>query len=331
MRPAPVKILVTGASGFVGGAFMRRFAARPDVTLLGVARRALPLDNYRRVDLSRPFDLDYQPDVVIHAAALASPWARRQDYERHNVQATRNVIAFCEAQGRPRLLYVSSGSVFYRNEHQFELTESSPVGPDFVNDYAATKYAGEQLVRRYAGEAVILRPRAVFGPGDTVLFPRILLAARRNRLPLLIPEGEPARGDLIYIDSLCDYLLAAASRPTVSGAYNLTNAEPVEIQSFLIEALARLGLPPPRRRVRVATAMHVAALSEFAHRLLRLPGEPPVTRFGVGVLAWSKTFDVSLALRDFGPPSVSVRNGLQCFVEWQLAQWSSMMSARSVP
>jgi nucleoside-diphosphate-sugar epimerase len=331
MRAAPVKILVTGASGFVGGAFLRRFATNPDVTLLGVARRALPLSNYRRVDLSVPFELDYEPEVVIHAAALASPWARRADYQRHNVEATRNVIAFCEARGRPRLLYLSSGSVFYRNEHQFELTETSPIGPDFVNDYAATKYAGEQLVRHYAGEAVILRPRAVFGPGDTVLFPRILHAARRNRLPLLIPDGEPARGDLIYIDSLCDYLLAAASRPTVSGAYNLTNAEPVVIQSFLIEALERLGLPSPRRRVRVATAMQVAAFSELVYRLLRLPGEPPVTRFGVGVLAWSKTFDVSLALRDFGPPSVSVRNGLQCFVEWQLAQWSSMMSPRRVP
>jgi 2-alkyl-3-oxoalkanoate reductase len=326
MRAAAVKILVTGASGFVGSAFMRRFATRPELTLLGVARRTAPFSNYQRVDLSVPFALDYAPDVVIHAAALASPWARRQDYERHNVQATRNVIAFCEARGRPRLLYLSSSSVFYRNEHQFDLTERSPIGPSFVNDYAATKHAGEELVGRYAGESVILRPRAVFGPGDTVLFPRILHAAHRRRLPLLIPDGEPARGDLIYIDSLCDYLLAAALRPKVAGAYNLTNAEPVVIQAFLIEALEQLGLPPPRRRVRVATAMRVAALSESLYRLLRLPGEPPVTRFGVGVLAWSKTFDVSLALRDFGSPSVSLRDGLQCFVEWQRAQRSSMMS-----
>jgi nucleoside-diphosphate-sugar epimerase len=322
MRAAPVKILVTGASGFVGGAFMRRFAARPDVTLFGVARRAAPLDNYRCVDLSTPFDLDYAPDVVIHAAALASPWARRRDYERHNVEATRNVIAFCEARGRPRLLYLSSGSVFYRDQHQYDLTERSPIGPVFVNDYAATKYAGEQLVQRYAGESVILRPRAVFGPGDTVLFPRILAAARRNRLPLLIAPGAPARGDLIYIDSLCDYLLAAATRPTAAGAYNLTNAQPVVIQDFLIAALERLGLPPPRRRIRVSTAMRLAAWSEFLYRALHLPGEPAVTRFGVGVLAWSKTFDVSLALRDFGAPSVSVQEGLERFVEWQHAQWT---------
>lgn len=317
-----MNILVTGASGFVGGAFMQRFAVRPDVTLFGVARRPAPLDNYGCVDLSIPFDLDYTPDVVIHAAALASPWARRRDYERHNVEATRNVIAFCEARGRPRLVYLSSGSVFYRDQHQFDLTERSPIGPLFVNDYAATKYAGEQLVRRYAGESVILRPRAVFGPGDTVLFPRILAAARRHRLPVLIADGASARGDLIYIDSLCDYLLAAATRPTVADAYNLTNAQPVVIQDFLADTLQRLGLPPPQRRIRVSTALRAATLSEFVYRLFQLPGEPPVTRFGVGVLAWSKTFDVSLALRDFGAPSVSVQDGLNRFVEWQRAQWT---------
>ncbi len=68
--------------------------------------------------------------------------------------------------------------MFYRDGHQFNLTEASPIGPDFVNTYAATKYAGECLLRAYSGEHVILRPRAVFGPGDTVLFPRVLTAAQ---------------------------------------------------------------------------------------------------------------------------------------------------------
>lgn len=316
-----MRILITGASGFVGGSFMRRFADSPGVTLLGVARRPVEFRNYHRADLSKPFDLDFEPDVVIHAAALASPWGRPCDYIRHNVEATRNVIAYCEAHGRPRLVYLSSSSVFYRNEHQFNLTERSPIGPVFVNDYAATKYAGEKLVRGYAGERVILRPRAVFGPGDTVLFPRILAAARCNRLPLLVTRDGPAQGDLIYIDALCDYMMQAATRPNLEGAYNLTNAEPVVIQDFLIEMLSKLNLPVPGRRVSVKTAMRAAALTEWVYRLLRLSGEPPVTRFGVTVFAYSKTFDVGLTLRDLGPPSVSLKEGIAGFVEWQRAQW----------
>jgi nucleoside-diphosphate-sugar epimerase len=316
-----MRILLTGASGFVGGSFMRRFAAAPGVELFGVARRPTEFQNYHRADLSTPFDLNYEPDVVIHAAALASPWGRSSDYIRHNVEATRNVIAYCEAHGRPRLIYLSSTSVFYRNEHQLNLNEHSPIGPVFVNDYAATKYAGEKLVRGYTGERVILRPRAVFGPGDTVLFPRILAAARRNRLPLLVTRDSPAQGDLIYIEALCDYLMQAATRPKVAEAYNLTNAEPVVIQDFLIEMLSKLSLPVPRRRVTVQTAMRAAAVTEWVYRLLRLSGEPPVTRFGVTVFAYSKTFDVGLTLRDLGPPSVSLKEGVTRFVDWQRAQW----------
>lgn len=317
-----MRVLITGASGFVGGALMRRLGAHPDIAVLGVARRAVPLANYRRVDLSSPFQLDYRPDVVIHAAALASPWARRSQYLQHNVTATRNVIEFCKTRGYPRLVYLSSSSVFYRDEHQLGITERSPVGPTFINDYAATKYAGEELIVGYEGEHVILRPRAVFGPGDTVLFPRILSAARRGRLPHLVSDDGAAEGDLIYVDSLCDYIISAATRPIMAPAYNLTNAQPVVIQKFLNEILARLGVPLPSRPVRVKTAMRAAIWLERIHRLLPVLGEPPVTRFGVSVFAYSKTFDVRLALRDFGPPSVSLSEGVDRFVAWQCAQWS---------
>lgn len=301
---------------------MRRLGSRPDVALLGVARRPLGLDNYRSIDLSRSFDLDYRPDVVVHAAALASPWAPRSEYRRHNVIATRNVIEFCKTHGHPRLVYLSSSSVFYRDEHQLGMTEETPIGPLFINDYAASKYAGEELIGNYDGEHVILRPRAVFGPGDTVLFPRILRAARRRRLPRLVGQTSAAQGDLIYIDSLCDYIISAALRPVFAPAYNLTNAQPVVIQDFLDDILARLDVPLPSKPIRIQTAMRAAAWLERLYRLFPVLGEPPVTRFGISVFAYSKTFDVRLALRDLGPPSVSLTEGVDRFVSWQRAQWS---------
>jgi nucleoside-diphosphate-sugar epimerase len=312
-----MKILVTGASGFVGGSFMRRFAQRAGVELFGVGRRPTDLANYRQVDLTREFSLPFCPDVVIHCAARASPWGSRREFWRQNVEATGNVVRFCEQSGRPKLIYLSSSSVFYRHEHQYGLTERSPVGPAFVNLYAETKYAGERLLEGYAGKGVILRPRAVFGPGDTVLFPRILRAARQGRLPLLIPSGEPARGDLIYIDSLCDYMLQAAVREDIVGDFNLTNAQPVLIQEFLLETLRALGLPAPVRRLKISTAMRAARVTEALYKWLRLPGEPPVTQFGIGVFAYSKTFDVSKTLVSFGPPSVSLEEGVRRFVAWQ--------------
>ena len=316
-----MQILVTGASGFVGGSFIRRFAGRADLDLIGLGRRASDLPQYQRVDLSQPFDLPCNPDVVIHAAARASPWGTTAEFEAQNVSATQHVIDFCRRHGRPRLLYVSSSSVFYRNAHQHGLTESSPIGPQFVNEYAATKYRGELLLRDYEGESAVLRPRAVFGPGDTVLFPRVLAAARKDVLPLFVGASEPVMGDLIYIDVLSDYLLRAATLPTISGSYNLTNAEPVPLQALLLDVLSKLGLPAPTRRVKIATAMRMAGALEWLYRTLRLSGEPPITQFGVGVFAYSKTFDVSRALADLGPPSLALREGVERFVAWQRGQW----------
>lgn len=317
-----MKILVTGASGFVGGAFMRRFGGRDDLELFGLGRRATGWPNYAQVDLCRPFDLPFTPDVVLHAAARAAPWGTPREFFEQNVLATRHVIEFCHRHGLPRLLYVSSSSVFYREAHQDGLRESSPIGPRFVNDYAATKHQGELELRHYRGQKVVLRPRAVFGPGDTVLFPRILEAARRGVLPRFTGQDGPVMGDLIYIDTLCDYLLAAARHPGPQPAYNLTNGEPVDIQQLLLDTLRRLDLPAPRRQVKVRTALALASVVEAVWRLLRLPAEPPLTRFGVGVFAYRKTFDPALTQRDLGPPTVSLAEGVERFVRWQRAQWA---------
>lgn len=299
---------------------MRRHADRADLKIVGLGRRARDVPGYVQRDLCLPLDLSFHPDVVIHGAARASPWGSRAEFFRQNVQATQNVMDFCVRHGHPKLIYISSSSVFYRHQHQLGITEESPIGPSFVNQYAATKHLGESRVRAYPGPYVIVRPRAVFGPFDTVLFPRILRAARLGQLPLLTQNGPAARGDLIYIDNLCDYLLAAAVRDDVLGDFNLTNAEPVVIQDFLVGILERLGLAPPRRRVPIRAAMLAASVVELSYRLLLWGKEPPITRFGVSVFAYSKTFDVAKATRVLGPPAVSIEEGVDRFIHWQRGQ-----------
>ncbi|HWJ09630.1 MAG TPA: NAD(P)-dependent oxidoreductase [Nocardioides sp.] len=317
----PMKLLVTGASGFVGGRLVAK-AQEAGHTTFGIGRRRLDRDDYASVDLGRvaPDDLPelpWRPDAVIHCAARATPYAPRRAYERDNVDATRTVVAWCRRLGGPRLVHVSSSSVLYRDGDQLDLTEDSPVGPDFANDYARTKAASEAVVRGYDASWVVARPRAVFGPGDTVLFPRIIAAAKAGRVPRLTGRDEPAIGDLVYVDNLADQLLQLAARPELGGVYHLTNAEPVEIQAMLLDVIDRLGLQPPTREVSLTTAMRAATVLERTWRLLHLPGEPPITPYGVGVLSWSKTFVPDKMLRDLGPPQVSVAEGVDRFVAWQ--------------
>ena len=317
------KILITGASGFVGNSFCLQHADRDDVEIRGLGRRAMDLPGYIRADLTRPLFHEWSPDVVIHAAARSSPWGSLAQFRQQNVLGTKHVVEFCEAKNVRKLIYISSSSVFYREGDQLDLTEDTPIGPAFVNLYAKTKYEGEEIARAFSGECCVLRPRAVFGPRDTVLFPRLLRAAKQGRMFSIQRSGPPAIGDLIYIDTLCDYMLRAALDPTVTGEFNLTNNEPVEIQAFIADIFARLDLPAVTRSVPKAQAMRIAWLLEKFYGLFIPWVEPPITRFGVEVLSSSKTFDTSKSLRALGPASVSLEEGVRRFVEWQRNQFQS--------
>lgn len=315
-----MNILITGASGFVGGSFMRWVESRADVSVHGIGRRRLPLANYTSKDLTKPLELHQTPDVVIHAAARSLPWGSLAEFRKQNVTATQNVVDYCERHGVKHLIYISSSSVLYREEDQEGMTEESPIGPDFVNHYARTKYEGEQVVQNFSGRSVILRPRAVFGEGDTVLFPRILAAAQAGKMYRFERDGPPVRGDLIHIGSLCEYMLKAAIDPEVEGDFNLTNNQSVEIEPFLWEIFGRLGIKLPDKRMSCAKALKVATAIEWFYKIFMPRTEPPITRFGIGVLAYSKTFDVSKSLRILGPPAVGLESGVDSFIRWQKEQ-----------
>lgn len=315
-----MRILLTGSNGFIGG-HIARWLCECGHRVTGIGRAASPVHavtRYVRWDLSHPIELDEDVDAVIHAAALASPWARPQAFHAANVEATRNVLGWCRAHGRPHLIYVSSTSVYYRDRDQLGLTETSPIPSDAeqINVYSRTKRIGERLVSDYEGTHLVLRPRAVFGPDDTVLMPRLLRAARAGRLPVFRrADGRQAVADVIYVENVARYV-ATALEQRVTGSLNITNDRPVEIQPFLADVFRRLGYPVPQRQVPVALAMAIARIAELASATLLDWREPVITRFGVSVFAWSKTFDVALCRSTLGPPHIALEEAVERYVRW---------------
>lgn len=309
-------VLITGGSGFIGTHLVRRFQDS-GWTVSGIGRRLLDQAGYISHDIVLPLPASLDPvDVVIHAAARSNPWGTKRQFENDNVTGTRNVLEYCRRTGFPRLIYVSSSSVYYRPEHQFDLNEETPLPDRHVNEYAATKRKAEDLIRAYEGLWTILRPRAVFGPGDTVLLPRIIRAAQQGKLPLLYSSDGPVVGDLIYIDNLVDAIQKAAENERISGVFNLTNNQPVPILDFLFSVFDRLAIARPTRRVSARTAMVMAGMLEVFHRMFLPHVEPPITRFGVHVFRYSKTFNITRAIGTFGLPRVSLDDGLTQTVEW---------------
>ncbi|HEU0120184.1 MAG TPA: NAD(P)-dependent oxidoreductase [Bryobacteraceae bacterium] len=315
------RVLITGVSGFVGGALGRYLRAAGGYHVTGISRTAAregAVDDFYAHDLTRPLPADVGSfDVVVHAAALSAPWGSPEAFRAQNVDATRHMLDFVRRTGMPKFLFISSSSVYYRHGDQLGITEETPFSEKPINLYAATKQEAERLVREANVSSVILRPRAVFGPGDTVLFPRILRAAKKGVLPRMQrADGASPQGDLIYIDNLSHYIERAIALP-VSGAFNLTNNQPVDLFAFLRDVVARLGLRPAEHAIPVRAAFALAGLLEWGSRTIGGFREPPITRFGVEVMAYSKTFDIGRALAAFGPPPVSLEEGVARFVAWQ--------------
>jgi nucleoside-diphosphate-sugar epimerase len=309
-----MKILVTGTSGFVGGAVGRYLRSRGH-HVIGLSRRpprAGAADIAMAHDLARGVP-DLAPvDTVIHAAALSAPWGRPAAFDAANVDGTRHALALAARSGA-RFILISSSSVLYAEGDQEDLPEAPAPDTPPVNDYARTKRAAEALTSAYPGSWAILRPRAVYGVGDTVLFPRIARAAKLRLLPRF-RVAVPARGDLVSIDTLVRQVARAVEGPA-EGIFHLIDQAPVGIEAFVTEVLSRLGLPGPSLTIGVDPARKAALALEG---LSRRTGwwEPPLTRFGVEVFTATKTFQDTRTRAVLGPPDIPTDLAVDRFRRW---------------
>ena len=269
-----VRVAVTGASGFCGRAVaLAAAAAGADVTC--VSRRPGPVGRHVVWDagLDRP-ELD-GADVVVHLAAAVGDTLSPVRAQAVNVRGGARLL---EAAGGRRVVWVSSASVYRHVPGRRVVREGDPVGGN-GDVYGATKAAGDTLA--LAAGAVVLRPRAVYGPGDPHLVPRLLRAARRGWLPLPGADGPMS---LTAVENLADACLAAVDWPP--GAYNVADAEPYPRDATLLRVLAAHGRRARVCPVPLAAARTAAALTGRATGL---------TPYAVEQLAHGVVLDLSRA------------------------------------
>ncbi|MEV1290476.1 NAD(P)-dependent oxidoreductase [Micromonospora sp. NPDC049679] len=244
-----LRVAVTGASGFCGSAVARAAAANgADVVCLG--RRPGPVGRHVRWDAAHDTPDLAGADVVIHLAAAVGDPAPGRDSEAayHAVNVAGTARLLDAARERP-VVWVSSASVYDPRVRGGAIREEHPIGGQ-LTAYGRTKAAGERLA--LTGAAVVLRPRAVYGPGDPHLLPRLARAVRGRRV--LLP-GPDVSLSLTAVENLADACLAALRWP--AGAYNIADARPYSRDLIVTEALAATGraarvrhVPVSRRRPR---------------------------------------------------------------------------------
>lgn len=325
-------ILVTGATGFVGSRLTEFLATQPGVQVTATGRRANagqltvpPNVRFMAGDLSdRSFtdQLLMGVDVVVHGAALSSPWGDYADFYRANVIATENLLASAREVGVQRLVHISTPSIYFDGRDRFDIREEDPLPTRFVNHYAATKFIAEGLVRASRLPYVILRPRAIIGGGDTVIMPRLIRARQENRL-LVVGDGQNVV-DLTSVSNLVDAIWLAINAPdsALGEAYNITNGQPVLLWPFVNQVLTQLGMPLGEalrgpKRIPYGLLYVLAGLSEARARWLSGGREPALTRYGVGVLAKSCTLNIDKARQQLGyTPRQTVEEAIEEFVNW---------------
>ncbi|MFO0804726.1 MAG: NAD-dependent epimerase/dehydratase family protein [Gemmataceae bacterium] len=320
-----MKAVVTGGGGFLGGAIVRLLHRRA-WSVRSFTRTAYPWLDELGVeqvfgDLSDPAAVENAfagCDIVFHVAAKAGVWGRYADYFATNVTGTQNVIAACLKHGIKKLVYTSTPSVVHGGKDLDGADESAPYPASFEAAYPETKAIAEKAVIAANGSelaTVSLRPHLIWGPGDPHLIPRVLARAKAGKLRRL--GTKPVKVDVTYVDNAAEAHLLAADRldigsPVGGKAYFITNGEPTDLWEFLNRVLAEAGVPPITKTVSVWKARLAGRMLEWAYRLFRLPGEPPMTRYVAKQLSTSHWYDIAGAKRDLGyEPLVSLEEGLK--------------------
>jgi len=312
-----VIVLVTGASGMLGGAVaaavrdagheVRTLQRRPS----GVAGVTDLLGSV--TDATAVAHAVAGVDAIVHLAAKVSLAGAPAEFENVNVGGTLRLLRAATASGAGRFVFVSSPSVAHAGT-SIVGDDAHPADPLRARgDYARTKATAELLALAADSPelaVVAVRPHIVWGPGDTQLVARIVERARRGRLPLL-GQGA-ALIDTTYIDNAASAIAAALERaPEVHGnAYVITNGEPRPVAELIAGMCAAAGVPAPRWSVPAGVARAAGSVIEAVWSVRPGVDEPPMTRFLAEQLSTAHWFDQRRTRADLQwAPTVSLDEG----------------------
>jgi len=324
-----MRALVTGGGGFVGSAITRALLERGDAVRVMArgdypALRAIGAETVRADlrDRTSTMAAFAGVDAVFHVAARVGFHGPAKEYEETNVGGTDNVLAACKAHGIERLVFTSTPSVVHSRDGSAGVDESTPYPTKWVADYPRTKALAEaNVLAQRDTPAVAIRPRGVWGPGDTQLMPKLVRWARAGQLKR-IGTDDP-RQSFAYIDNVVHaHLLAEKqlreNRKLVAGrAYFITDGVPVGSWTMADLVLQAAGLRLPDKVVPKGVANVASHVIEFLWNLFGIDSEPRLTRYKFDVLTKPCWFDTSAAQRELGyEPPVTRDEGLAALKRW---------------
>jgi len=315
-----MRVLVTGAGGFLGRAVVRRLnEAGHAVVALVHAETADTgsADIERRSGDIASLDAMTQAvagcDAVVHCAACVTPFGRIDDYYDVNVRGTDNLLAACEIAGIRKFVFTSCASVVLDRGDLNGVNETQRMPARAPTPYLATKAIAERHVlaanaRDFA--TVALRPHLLWGPGESTLLPRLAALAKAGKLRLFGEAGKKI--DSCYVDNAADAHVAALERlepdSAIAGkAYFITQGEPASIEGFVNGLLRAAGFPAETRRLSTPVARVLASTAPLRRAV---GADPLVTGDLLALFGQAAWFNIAAARRDLDyQPRVAMAEG----------------------
>ncbi len=315
-----MRIFVTGASGFVGGAATRKFVAaghdvramsRSDksdaaIRALGATPVRCDLEDVRTAHIG-------DAELVLHCAAFVEQWGPRDAWKRFNVDGTAAMLAAAREAGASRFIHISTESVLWRGQHLRDVDETYPLAPNSPYPYSWTKARAELLVTAANAPnftTIILRPRFIWGPGDTTLLPTIRKMAASGQWMWV--GGGRARTSTTHVDNLVHAIELALLQGRGGDAYFILDDGVHTMKQMISSIAATQNITLPEKELPAWLADWVGGACEGIWGLFGLRSEPPLTRFSAMIMSRECVLSDAKARAELGYlPVISVADGLR--------------------
>ncbi len=323
-----MKVLVTGATGFLGEYIVKELSEKGyKVIAFGrneekgreLSRRYIHTSfikgNFENIDDLK--NIDENIDYIVHAGGLSTVWGKWKDFYNSNVKGTENIIRFCKESDIKKLVFISSPSIYAKPKDGFLIKEEEAPSENRLNFYIRSKILAESRIKEISNMPwVIIRPRGLFGVGDTSIIPRLLRLNSKIGIPLF-SEGSQMI-DITCVENVAlSIRLALEKEEAIGNIYNITNDEPMQFKEILELFFDEMGIKGRYIRLNYSVTEFIVNLIEKLYSFFKIGGEPPLTLYTLYLLRYSQTLSVEKAKKDLGyKPEITIREGIRNYVRY---------------
>jgi len=319
-----MKIFITGASGFVGGATARELARDNEVLALSRSEKsdatikalgATPVrGDLKSIDAAMLRGID----AVVHCAAKVETWGAMKEFIDINVKGTERLLKAAREAGVKRFIHIGTEAALFYGQAMNDLDETAPMAFTSPLPYPRSKALAERAVRAANDDGfttIVLRPRFIWGPGDQTLLPALQAMVKAGRFTW-IDKGR-ALTDTVHVDNVVHAIKLVLRQGKGGEAYFITDGgEPISFRDMMTKMAATIGLELPDKNMPGWLARSAAKLLDLIWRLTLRRAPPPIDPHTAALLSRNCTLKIDKARRDLGyEPVISREAGIAALMQ----------------